>query len=370
MVTIGVIAEYNPFHNGHSYHIKKIKEMYPDSLIIGVVSSCFCQRGEISVLNKWDKCDIALSEGIDIVIELPFVYSTQSADKFAYGALKLLNHMGVKKIIFGSECNDVEKLKDIATRQLDKNIDEKVKQYLDKGLNYPTALAKAIDCDIDSPNDLLGISYIKQILINNYNIEAITIKRTNDYHGKDKNKSNIISASSIRNLINKNKNIKKYVPKNVNKYIYNNTDYFNLLKYKILSDINILNTYQTVDEGIEGRIKKYIYNSNNLDELINNIKTKRYTYNKINRMFIHILTSLTKEEAQLDISYVRVLGFKESAKGYLNKIKKEINIPLITSYKNMNNELLNIEYRVNSIYSLIVNDKSLIKRELDKPIIK
>lgn len=376
MEIIGVITEYNPFHNGHLYHINKIKEMYPDSIIIAVISTSFCQRGEISILNKWDKTKICLDNNIDLIIELPFVFSSQSADIFAKGAISILNELKANKIIFGSELNDINKLKELASIQLNnKDYNKLTKKYLDEGLNYPTALSRSLkelaNVTIDTPNDLLGLSYVKEIIKNNYSIEPITIQRTNDYHNKSKNKSNIISASAIRELINKNKNIKKYMPKNIDKHIYKNIDIFNLLKYKINSDINILNTYQTVDEGIENRIFEYINKSNYLDELINNIKTKRYTYNKLNRMFIHILTSFTKEEAKNNnISYIRVLGFNKKGQDYLKTIKKELTLPLITSYKNINNEILNIEYRITCIYSLLVNDKSLIKKELEKPIIK
>ncbi len=371
MNVIGVVAEYNPFHNGHIYHINKIKEMYPDSLIIAVISGSFCERGDISILNKWDKTKIVLNYGIDLVVELPFVFSSQSADVFARGTIKILNELKVEKIVFGSESNDVDKLKSIANNQINNtDFDSKVRSYLKDGINYPTAIAKASNTDTKTPNDLLAISYIKEIIKNQYNIESISIKRTNDFNDKEI-VGETISATAIRNNLN-NKNIKKYLPRSSYKKIYhiNESRYFDILKYKIISDINILNTYQTVDEGIENRIKKYINSSNSLDDLIKNIKTKRYTYNKIKRMLTHILCSFTKEEAKdIDIEYIKILGFNKSGKDYLNKIKKDINISLITNYK-YSSKILNVEKRVTSIYSLIVEDKSLIKRELEKPIIK
>ncbi len=371
MDVIGIICEYNPFHNGHIYHINKIKEMYPDCLLVACISSSFCERGEISILNKWDKTFIALNNNIDLVVELPFVYSSQSADTFSYGALKILNSLNVSKLIFGSECNDVKTLKDIASLEInDNSFDQKVKYYLDKGNNYPTSLSNAIKeynlKTINSPNDLLGISYIKEIIKNNYSIEPITIKRTNNYHSLDTN-TNIVSASSIRNLIKSNIDICDYVPSNVEDKIYRNLDVFKYLKYKILSSDN-LNIYQTVDEGLSGRIKKYINESNTLEELLDKIKTKRYTYNKLNRMFIHILTSLTKEEAKIDIDYVRVLGFNDKGKKYLKSIKDKSVLPIYTNYKKISSKLFDIETRTTSIYSLIVNDNSLIKKEFYKPL--
>lgn len=374
MNIIGIIAEYNPFHNGHIYHINKIKELYKDSIIILVTSTSFCERGEISIMNKWDKTKIALDNNIDLVIELPFVYSSQSADIFAKGAIKIMNELKVEKIVFGSELNDVKTLTEIAKTQINnKEFDDKVKNYLDSGTNYPTALSNALKDlklpAIDTPNDLLAISYIKEILKTNSKIEPISIKRTNDYHGKDI-KGDIINASLIRQMLKEEENIDYFIPYD-SEILYENINYFKYLKYKIISDMKNLDKYQTVDEGIEGRIKKYITTSNSLEEFIKNIKTKRCTYNKINRMLIHILTSLTKEEAKLDLSYIRILGFNKNGKNYLNTIKKEVTLPLITSYKNLEeNKLLEIEYRATLIYSLLVNDPSLIERELQKPIIK
>ena len=137
-----------------------------------------------------------------------------------------------------------------------------------------------------------------------------------------------------------------------------------------MSEINNLDRYQTVDEGIENRILKGINQVNSLEELVLFVKTKRYTYNKINRMFIHILTSFTKEEAKnIEIDYIRLLGFNSRGKKYLNKIKKETKVPLITSYKDINSPTLDLEYRVTGIYCLLVNDSKLMKRELEKPLI-
>ena len=373
MEIIGIIAEYNPFHTGHKYHIEKIKELYPDSLLVAVISTTFTQRGEISVLNKWDKTKIALDNDIDLVIELPFIYATQSADIFAKGALTILNALKVEKIVFGSESNDIKTLEKIAKLQLNNpEFDQEVKHFLAKGYNYPTSLSLAIDKfnldKITSPNDLLGISYIKEIIKNNYNITPITIKRTNNYHGNNKN-TKYLSATELRNKLNSNQSIKKYLTYD-EKLLYKNINIFPFLKYKIIIDSNNLNQYQTVDEGIENRIKKYLNNATTTEELITKIKCKRYTYNKINRMLIHILTSLTKQEAKTEIEYLKVLGFNHNGKNYLNKIKKETTIPIITNYKKINNSMLDIEYRVLKIYSLLVNDNNLIERELKKPIQK
>ncbi|MFA5602886.1 MAG: nucleotidyltransferase [Bacilli bacterium] len=376
MNTIGIICEYNPFHNGHLYHINKIKELYPNHTIICVLGGEFMQRGEISVLNKCDKTDIALNYGIDLVIELPFIFASQSADLFAKGAIQILKTLKVDKLVFGSESNDINNLINLAKNQINNNQYNKlVKKYMDEGVNYPTASNKALkdmnNKAIDTPNDILGLAYIKQIIIQKADIKPITIKRINDYHDLNL-KDRITSASSIRKALKKGKNIKKYIPKLTYQYLNkielpNEEKYFQLLKYKILSDNN-LSQYQTVDEGIENRIKKYILSSNNIDELIERIKTKRYTHNKINRMLAHILVGFTKEEAKSNnIKYIRILGFNKKGQKYLNSIKKEIEVPIITNYSNIKDNLLDIDERANNIYSLLFK-KNNIKN--NKPIKK
>lgn len=376
MNIIGIICEYNPFHNGHLYHIKKIKELYPNSLIIVVMSSNVTERGDLSLINKWDKTEIALNYGIDLVVELPFTHSSQSADTFCFGSIKLLNYLKVDTIVFGSESNDIKTLTDLAQLQLDsQEYNLLIQKYLKEGFNYPTSLAKALNNltnkNINQPNDILGIGYIREILKNNYPITPVCIKRTNEYNSKNLN-GTISSATSIREAIKKKKNINKYVPFNPCQYLNKPTwieDYYPYLKYKIISEIDTLNKYQTVDEQLLPRIKKNIYTSNTLDELILKIKSKNYTYNKLKRMFIHILMSFTKEEAlkYKDITYIRVLGFNKKGQKYLNDIKKQINIPILTNY---NDQFLNIEYRVNSIIGLNKDITFTTDEYKHKPIIK
>lgn len=375
MEIIGIVAEYNPFHNGHLYQIQKIKEKYPDSILVAVVSSTFTQRGTVSILNKWTKTKIALDNHIDIVIELPFVYATQSSDIFAKGAVALLNKLKVTRIIFGTERDNLNELSLSADLQLNnKEYHKLVKLYLSKGLNYPTATNKALEDltgqVVTTPNDLLALSYIKEIKSNNYQIKYENIKRTSSYHGTEIN-NNITSASNIRKLYQENKDIDNLIPYSKEQlYKVDMNKFLPLLKYQIFLNQDNLNKYQTVDEGIEGRIIKYITKSSTYEELINNIKTKRYTYNKISRMLLHILISFTKEEAQnINIDYIRLLGFSPNGKHYLNKIKKELDVPLITGYKKYISKVLDIELRTTKIYTLIIGNELLLEEYRNKPII-
>lgn len=372
---IGIIAEYNPFHNGHIYQIKKIKENYPNSIIIVCTSSSFTQRGELSILNKWEKTKVSLLNGVDIVIELPYVYSTQSSDTFAKYGVSLLEKLHIDYLCFGSESNDTTKLLDAAKTQINNiEFDNKVKFYMKEGYNYPTSLNNAlkelINYDIKEPNDLLAISYIKEIINNNYNIEVFNIKRTNSYHDLDLD-NKIVSASNIRNKLLENKNIKDKVPKETYDILKNKSlenKYFEFLKYKIISETD-LEKYVDVDEGLNVRIKKYINKSKSLDELIMNIKTKRYTYNRISRMLNHILCSFTKEENDKikKLEYIRILGFNENGRTYLNEIKDSIELPILNKYDTKKYKALEIEKRVTDIYSNIYDN--IIDQEIkNKPI--
>lgn len=349
MNIIGIIAEYNPFHNGHKYHIETIKKIYPDSLIICVLNGYFMQRGEISVLTKEEKTKISLENGIDIVVELPFVYGTQASDIFAYNAVKILNEFKVDHIIFGSESNDIDLLNKIVDVQLlDPDYENKVKEYLDLGFNYPTAMKKALEIEqeVTDPNDLLGISYIKAIRQINPSIIAETIKRTSNYHDKIST-DKIISASNIREKIKNGEVIVKYLPESIIPQINNvtNNNLYNYLKFKILTDPK-LSEYLDVDEGIEYRILNVINESQNIEELIMNIKTKRYTYNKINRMLLHIMIGLTKEEnKKATLDYIKILGFNNRGQNYLKDIRKEFTIPTT-----VNKESLLYQYELKAVY--------------------
>lgn len=360
---VGIVAEYNPFHNGHLYQINKIREKYKDATIIVVCSSSFTQRGDTSILNKFDKAKVALNNGVNLVVELPYVYSTQSSDIFASAAIKILNYLKVDTICFGTERDSIDEIKKCADTQLNNpEYDKIVKEQLDLGVNYPTALNKAlkklIGIEITEPNDLLALSYLKEIIKNKYNIEIFSIKRTNDFHDINSNEM-IVSASNIRNKLINNIDIKDKVPSDVYEILKNikfNNKYFEFLKYKINSESN-LEKYLDVDEGLSSRIRNSIDKSNSLEELIQNIKTKRYTYNKISRMLNHILCSFTKDERDQvkTIEYIRILGFDEVGQRHLNSIKDDIDIKILnkfdTSYK-----VLEIEKRVSSIYSMIISD--------------
>ena len=368
-MAVGIIAEYNPFHNGHLYHLNKIKEMFPNEEIIAVISSSFTQRGEPSIIDKWKKTDICLEAGIDLVIELPYVYTTESADYFSLGAISILEKLKVEKFVFGSETNNIEIFERIADTQINNpDFDKLTKIYMKLGNNYPTSLSLALK-DLNNevltlPNDLLGISYVKIIKENNFNIKPICIERKNNY--KSENLEELSSSTSIRKALFENKNIEDYIPKFVNKYLYDlhfEDDYYKFLKYKIMTENN-LSIYQTVDEGLDYKIKKEIIDSTNYEELINKLKSKRYTNNRINRMLNHILCGFTKElkEKCRDLEYIRILGFNINGQNYINKVKKEVDIPIISNFSKNKSEMINMEFQATCVYASTLAEKD--KKEL------
>lgn len=370
-MAVGIIAEYNPFHNGHLYHLNQIRKRYPKEEIILVLSGNFTQRGDVSIINKWQKTEIAKKAGIDLIIELPLPFAIQSADFFSYGAITILEKCHVDKLVFGSETEDLETLTIIAKTQIENtDFDSLVKMYSKFGENYPTAISKAVydltEKKINTPNDLLGVSYIKTILKNHYKIKPIAIKRTTNYH--QEKLGAITSATTIRTYLKKNQEVSIAVPSYTKEYLTQKNlhfmdYYFPLLKYKIVSEKD-LSIYQTVEEGIEYRLKKEIILCSNYKELVEKIKSKRYTYNKISRMLLHILLGFTKEEATKwqEIPYLRILGFNQKGQKYLNKIKKEIDIPILSKFER-NQPLLDFELKSTIIYSIPKEETNLIKEE-------
>lgn len=359
MNIIGLIAEYNPLHNGHIYQINEIKKMYPDSLIILCLGSYFTERGDIGILSKEEKIKISLEYGIDIVVELPIMYTVQSADIFAYQSIKILNYLGIHTLVFGSESNNLNLLKELANKQDDIKYQKKVKEYLDKGCNYPSALAKALEVDFEfKANDLLGISYLKAINKINKRIDVQTIKRTNEYLDTQSNDT-IISASNIRKRFLDNEDVSKFTPcsKVLVKPDYDL--YFKMLKLKIMTSRD-LDSYLDVNEGIDNLLKKVIMESHSLEELILKIKTKRYTYNRLNRMFLHIVLGIKKDYP--DEVYLRILGFNKKGQEYIkfNNIKE--------NYKNT--DCYSLELKGSCLYDMLTNKNTYQYEIKNQPIIK
>jgi len=364
MKAVGVVVEYNPFHNGHLYHLNQAKKLYPNHIVIAVMSSHFTQRGHPAIINKWARTKLALSLGVDIVCELPYAFTCEHANIFAKGSIRTLANLKIEKLVFGSESNDISRLINLAKIQLDHpDYQSIVKGLMDQGLNYATACSKALEeiegQEINVPNDILGLAYIKEILESKLEIEPISIKRTNDYHSVELD-NKIASATAVRLGLFENNDVKEFVPEETYNALNNNSlhfmnDYFDLLKYKILtSSKDELANIHSVDEGLENRILKLINDSSTIDEFIKAIKTKRYTYNRINRMLIHILVNYTKDDRAKvnDIEYTRILGLNQKGRDYLKSIRKDVEHPVISKISESDSKLLVLEQKVTNVYNL------------------
>ena len=362
MKKIGIICEYNPLHNGHVYHFNKIKDESNADIVICVMSSSFSSRGDLSIFDKFTKTKQALNLGVDLVIELPLIYTIQRADIFAYYSVKLLNNLNVDEIWIGSETNDINVYEEYY--QDNKEIDNKT--------DYYTSYKLKSNIDLLS-NDILGYSYYKAIKDNNFNIKLNTIKRIDNNYLDEKinNNSFIQSALSIRNNI---KDIEKYTPEfvhNDKNKILDENKLFDYIKYKILSSSNDeLKKIYFVDEGIENKLHE-IKNYNSFDEFVLYLSNKRYSKTRIKRMLIYILLNIKKDIANDALNtnpdFVRILGFNENGKKYINEIKKDINI--FTNIKNNINVIFDIEIKTSKIIDSIYNT-NITKIEMSGPISK
>ena len=372
MKVLGLIVEYNPFHQGHLYHINKAKQLIKPDVTIVIMSGHFVQRGEPAISNKWTRAGVAIKNGIDLVIELPFVYSVQSADYFAQGAIELLAKLKVTDIVFGSECGNINIFKDIAftIKNNQKNYDNLVKKQMNQGLRYPDACNQALSIlmnkTVTTPNDLLGLAYVKEVINHNYPIELHCIKRTNDFHSLDI--ESISSASAIRHALKNKIDISNQFC-NYEDYqeFYFFDDFYPFLRYKILTtDAPTLKHLHLVDEGLENLLKEKVVITNHMDELITSLTSKRYTRSRIQRMLIHILMNNSKEDIAeaMQIDYIRVLKMNNVGQAYLNKIKKSCEYKLVTNFFSYHHPALELEFRATKLLScLSKNPNQLISLE-------
>ena len=378
---IGLIVEYNPFHNGHLHHIQEIDRLFEDNIKIAVMSGDFVQRGEPSLINKFEKTKIALSQGIDIVIELPAFYSTQSAEIFAKGSVNLLNKLSCSHIVFGSESNDLDKLKRIATISLTKEFELSLREFLAKGFSYPTAFSKALFDEKLGSNDILAMEYLKAIKVINPKIEACSIKREKTGYYDDE-KDNFSSATYIRKILldcnekkeDKLNKIKNLVPEFSYKILEENfgvfsclSDFYDLIKYNIIKNYSELKNIQDLEVGLENRLYKYSLENLSFEDFFDEVLTKRITISRLQRILLHSLFGLTKtitEKIKNKVPFVKILGFSERGQEYLNYLKKSENHnerKILTSNRNLK-EILNEEeielFNFNELCSQIYRIKS------------
>jgi len=382
---VGLITEYNPFHNGHLYHLKNAKEITNSNYSIAVMSGNFVQRGEPAFMDKWTRAKLAVLSGVDLVIELPTIFSISSADYFAFASCSLLNDLNIiDNLVFGSEYGDIKDfniISDILVNYEDE-LNKNIEIYLKQGFSYPISREKALkeilnkknlslSINHNMPNNILGIEYIKNLKKLNSNIQLSTIQRINSNYNDSKLLRNYSSATSIRNEISKgNINIiKSNVPNNVFEEIKLYNNFSNIEQYSDLillairrMNIEELREIHDVTEGLEYKILKEANSTDNVLDLINNIKSKRYTKTRIQRILFKILLNIKKDyigkSSSLKPNYIRILAFNENGKKIISKLKKHSNLPIITNLKKLDyydsavSEMLKYDIRATNIYSI------------------
>ena len=386
--TLAVIGEFNPFHNGHFYHLTKAKKIVKPDFTVAIMSGNFTQRGDTAILDKWTRAEIAIRNGFDLVIELPTIYAISSAENFAEGAIKILNTLGfVDYLAFGSEIGEIEPIENVASVLFKepKELSALINRELRSGLSYPKARELALSmyfgtskihsAILQEPNNILGVEYLKALKKYKSEITPITFKRKNsDYHSKTIS-FGIASATAIRGFLNDKDKLKEVLPKSS----------FDLLRKKIKTGeyvkgleifekeiiyilrrmtITEISNLPDVTEGLENRIKTAAHEAQNLNDLITKIKSKRFTQTRIQRILVYALLNVTKKDmvaSQKATPYIRILGFNEYGKRIISTIAKtNPKAKLVVSFKkfvesnndNNLNTLISKDILATNIYTL------------------
>lgn len=347
---LGIISEYNPFHFGHLYHVQESQNIVKPDYTVAIMSGNFVERGDTAIIDKWSRAEMALKNGIDLVIELPLLYSISSAENFAMGSIKILDSLKMNTILsFGSECGNIDILEDIASVLYNepKEYLSILNHELSSGLSFPKAREHALLMYLNDirkyanvlseSNNILGVEYLKAIHSLKSNISAITVKRKGEKYNSFSLDSKFASATAIRQAIVNNIDFKLCMPEssyellkdkiNKNEAVYGINIFEQAILYRLrcmtLEDIANL---PDVNEGLENKIKKAANSCNNLTDLIGLIKSKRYTLTRINRILLYALLNITKkdiEDSYKVIPYIRVLGVNSKGKELISKISKQ-----------------------------------------------
>ncbi|EOP93227.1 nucleotidyltransferase [Bacillus cereus] len=378
--------------------MQQTKKLTQSDIIIAVMSGPFLQRGEPALISKWYRTKMALANGVDLVVELPYVFATQKAETFANGAISILNALRVSEICFGSEDGQIENFYN--TISVQKNEEETfnylVKQFMDAGNSYAKATSDAFshiltsekNIDMSQPNNILGFQYMKAILSQNSSIQTQTIKRfASHYHDETFNDQHIASATSIRKQLFSEEGsfttIKPFLPQATTSLLanykqnygilHNWEQYFSFFKYRLMtmSPGDLRHIYE-IEEGLEHRILSKIQNSSSFYSFMEALKTKRYTWTRLQRACTHILTNTTKEEIrsaniEQHAPYIRLLGMSQKGQTYLSKNKKKIELPILTHTKTFDHAALDIEKKANSVYFSIMHEPlrtQLLKQDI------
>ncbi|WP_017548444.1 nucleotidyltransferase [Salinicoccus carnicancri] len=361
MIITSLITEYNPFHNGHIHHIEASRRLTGADVVIAIMSGNFTQRGEIAITDKFTRAEAAVKH-VDLVVELPLYNAVSYADDFALGGVHAAALLQSTHIVFGSESGDIEDLKDIHTRLRSSDIKRTMTALMKEGYSYPRAVDKAIGSDLFSgSNNILGLSYIGAIDALGADIEPLTIPRLgNRFDDENLSESRFSSATSLRKALMENRltEAARYMPKTLAGEIANgtplsNADIFDSLKIIIsrMSHMELRGIYM-MTEGLEHRIKDRVRHHNSYDSFINDVKTKRYTRTRLNRLMISILLNITKDKMKDYVlpDAVRVLAMNRTGQEYLRQLPEDLEI--ITNVNSKNRNSVMPEIAATDIYNV------------------
>lgn len=400
MKAVGLVTEYNPFHNGHLYHLNKAMEITGADISVAVMSGDFVQRGEPAVLDKYTRTSMALNSGVNLVVELPVNYAVSSAESFAAGALKVLDYVKADSIAFGSESGDIERLSKLAHILCDNEdtLYKEISKYTANGISYAAARQKVVkkltDKDtaalLTSSNNILAVEYLKAIIKNNYAIKPYTVQRQGDSYNDTDIRSEYASATALRENL-KADNISEYIPVKAGLILSSNTNYIypdditealftrlldilfassydknvfieNVMKYPDVNKEIAGRLYKSAMDMITRTVPQVAESKDNgvfsFGSLCEHIKTKEVPLSRIKRALVRITLGLDKKhmEKYANEPYIRVLGFDKKGQEYLSYIRKTVEVPLITKTADYKEILLDDIHAAN-IYNMIVAGK-------------
>ena len=359
MQAVGMVVEFNPFHNGHAYYVQQAKKQTGADVAVAVMSGNFTQRGEPTIVDKWERTRAALANGVDLVVELPLYFACQPAHRFAAGALALLDQLQVPTVAFGAEHPQWDFKKFV---RLAADFDQAaLKQYnATYATQFNDQLAQQTGVSLKSPNDILAFAYNKAVLDHHYQMRLVPIQRVGSNYHDQVITGRIASASAIREAVDQHASFAEAVPGETGAALRQLSsvpdweDLYPLLRNQLIQAPleSLRQTYQMA-EGLEFRLKTAAQQSLGFDQFIHAIKTKRYTYAHLIRLCLYTTLQLTEEELARHAAhpYIHILGFNQRGQEYLHQVKKQVAIPLFTKVsQQMRDRLYNVDYRAGKLY--------------------
>lgn len=366
----GIIVEYNPFHNGHAYHAQKAREKAQADVVVAVMSGNFLQRGEPAIIDKWQRTQIALENGVDLVVELPVMWSVQAADYFAKGAVQILQALNCEALCFGTDVQSAFDYADFGSFVYENQarINTEYQQITDETISYSQKMNLVFQKLYpqfprleESPNHLLALSYAMENAGYKKPMRLLPLKRISSaFHSTELTSGTIASATAIRQALKENKTVQDYLPNQAATLLSENPvidweKFWPFLRYRILStEATELNLIYQMTEGLEYRLKEAMKQADSVEDFLRRVKTKRYTWTRLQRLLCYLLLNITKEDwlKYNKNNYLHILGYTAKGKNYLQQEKKRTALPLISKFGKQEAEKYPLSLRADTIYQL------------------